>query len=98
MLPTKGTFVRSRIIPAPNKTKMSREKTRLGRELYCPKELNALKADFRRFDWNAKRLHLTIEITGLKTYAKPFKETDFVKGGVAAEVQFGKDFSMQYDL
>jgi len=83
----------------PGKTKISREKTQLGRELYSPKELNALlKADFRRFGWHPKRVNLTIEIPGLKSDAKPFKEIDFVKGRVAAEVQFGKYFSMQYDL
>src|SRR5208337_4423799 len=85
--------------PFPEKTKISGEKTRLGRELYSPKELNGLlKADSRRCRWNAKRVYLTIEIPGLKTDAKPFKGIDFVKGRVAAEAQFGKYFSMQYDL
>jgi restriction endonuclease BglII len=84
---------------SPTETKISREKTRLGRALYAPKELNKLlKAEFRRFGWNAKRVNLTIEIPGLRSDAKPFKEIDFVKERVAAEVQFGKYFSMQYDL
>lgn len=84
---------------SPRRTKISHEKTRLGRALYAPKELNRLlKVEFRRFGWSAKRVNLSVEIPGLTSDAKPFKEIDFVKGRVAAEVQFGKYFSMQYDL
>ncbi len=72
---------------------------RLGCALYSPEKLKKLlKANFRHLGWNAKRVNLTIEIPGLKSDAKPFKEIDFVKERAAAEVQFGKYYSMQYDL
>jgi hypothetical protein len=84
---------------SPSKTKISREETRLGRALDAPKGLNELlKVEFRHSGWNAKRVNLTIEIPGLKPDAKPFKEIDFLKERVAADVRFGKYFSMQYDL
>ncbi len=66
---------------SPRRTKISHEKTRLGRPLYAPKELNRLlKVGFRRFGWSAKRVNLSVEIPGLTSDARPFKEIDFVNG------------------
>jgi hypothetical protein len=84
---------------SPGKTKISEEKGRKGKELYSPEEINdLLKVEFRNRGWERKRVYLKIDIPGLESDAKPFKEIDFVKGRVAAEVQFGKYFSMHYDL
>lgn len=84
---------------SPGKTKVSKEKTRKGKKLYAPEELNELlKGRFRERGWERKRVYLTVEIPGLESDAKPYKEIDFVKERVAAEVQFGKYFSMHYDL
>ncbi len=86
-------------VHSPGKTKVSREKTQKGRRLYAPKVLNSLlKDEFRRSGWERRRVNLKTEIPGLDEIVKGYKEIDFVKGRAAAEVQFGKYFSMQYDL
>ncbi len=84
---------------APAKTKISREKTMRGQMLYSPEALNnSLEKELRRLGWQRKRVYLGIDVPGLTSKRKPFKELDYVKGRVAAEVQFGKYFAMQYDL
>jgi hypothetical protein len=82
------------------RTKVSREKTMPGRLLYSPKELNArFRAEFRRRGFRELRDIYTIEIPDYSLKIKgAFKQIDFVKARVLAEVQFGKYAFMFYDL
>ncbi len=82
------------------RTKVSHEKTMLGRELYSPKEMNQ---DFRE----AFRARGYVELRDTYTITLPssdvaipgaFKQIDFVKGRVLVEVQFGKYAFMFYDM
>lgn len=83
----------------PPKTKKSREKTMRGKMLYSPEALNSsLDVAFRRLGWKRKRVNLEISVPGLISNIRPFKEVDYFKNRIAAEVQFGKYFAMQYDL
>jgi hypothetical protein len=82
------------------KTKVSAEKNKKGDLLYSPKLLNKrFKQEFKKhgFEEMIDRFDVKIpghpyEITG------NFKQVDFAKDGVLCEVQFGKYFSMFYDL
>ena len=81
------------------RTKISKEKGKMGKPLYPPKEINKRFRDaFGALGWEKLKEPLPLEIAGLESKIKPFKEIDFVKERVACEVQFGKYFSMQYDL
>ena len=102
------------------RTKVSKEKSRLGQLLYAPKELNkALKGHFSAAGWksvqttywvcedprtNRKVMDLPprqqkgeIEEAGFTPY-RSSNQTDFVKDGVAVEVQLGKYSFIAYDL
>lgn len=104
-----------------HKTKISKEKTLLGKELYNPKSLNkAFSKAFNSLGWAEKRYsyHITLdrelmqlslgmplkkqkEFLEEKEGATPirsYKQTDFVKGKVAVEVQFGKYAFVAFDL
>lgn len=103
------------------KTKISKEKTKMGTALYSPKGLNRLyKAEFDKRRWRERRIQyfvtddlaMTKEIVSLKepgdqkeaieknhlTPYRTYNQVDFVKERAAVEVQFGKYFSVQYDL
>jgi len=87
-------------IKDPGKTKLSKEKTKTGKMLYAPALLNKLfdKA-FRERGWDKKRDYFNIELPGYDVKINgAFKETDYVKGPIGAEVQFGKYAFMLYDL
>jgi hypothetical protein len=83
-----------------HRTKISEEKTKMGRELYSPTDMNAqFSQAFNergfselRDTYTIKLPHSTIEIAG------SFKQIDFVKGKVLVEVQFGKYAFMFYDM
>ncbi len=103
------------------KTKLSAEKTMVGKTLYSPIELNeAFKKGFNDFDWKEKRYQyfLTtdrkllpqllalpfeeqkqfLKDSGVQEPIHSYKQTDFVKDGIAVEVQFGKYAFVAFDL
>ncbi len=102
-------------------TKISKEKTKAGRILYSPYELNSLfKQQFSSAGWSEQRINYfvcedlrttqnTVNIVDIEKQQKEieakgfiphrtYNQVDFVKQRVAVEVQFGKYFSVQYDL
>lgn len=102
-------------------SKISREKTMVGRKLYSPSTLNLLfKYEFSNSGWHEMRtpyfvsedLQTTRETVDIRDKAtqrdailsrgfqaySTYNQVDFVKDRVAVEVQFGKYFSVQYDL
>jgi len=82
------------------KTKVSKEKTMLGKLLYDPANMNAqFKTEFNALNYFELRDSYTITIPNWATQVKgAFKQIDFVKDKVLVEVQFGKYFSMFYDM
>lgn len=78
--------------------KISKEKTRKGRELYAPKDMNRqFQQEFTARGYREIRDTYTIRLPNSEV-AIPgaFKQIDFVK--VLVEVQFGKYAFMFYDL
>jgi hypothetical protein len=82
------------------RTKVSREKTMRGRELYSPKDMNRqFREAFAARGYRELRDTYTITIPNSDvTIRGPFKQIDFVKGKVLVEVQFGKYAFMFYDM
>jgi hypothetical protein len=82
------------------KTKESREKTKLGRMLYSPIQLNKLfHQGFHARGF--RQLKDTYTITVPESDVRipgVYKQIDFVKGKVLVEVQFGKYAFMFYDM
>lgn len=82
------------------KLKASKEKTKVGKMLYSPKDLN------RRFTEALNRRgfqelidRYTVEVPGHRYQVKgAYKQVDFAKESVLVEVQFGKYPFMFYDL
>jgi hypothetical protein len=87
-------------IPNPGRGKESKEKTKTGKMLYSPKELNSLfSAGFHRRGWQEIREYFDITLPGYPPVIKGcYKQCDFQKGNVVIEVQFGKYAFMFYDL
>jgi hypothetical protein len=87
-------------ISSPGKTKTSKEKTSAGKMLYAPKVLNELfRQEFGRRGFKQLIDRFDVEIPGHPyKITGNFKQVDFAKDGVLCEVQFGKYFSMFYDL
>ena len=84
-----------------SKNKVSREKTKRGRLLYAPKEINRkLEVEFRKYGFKELRDTYDIEIrgSGLPPVRGVFKQIDFAKGRVLVEAQFGKYAFMFYDM
>ena len=84
----------------PKRTKISKEKTKQGRELYSPIDMNKqFKNAFQARGYRELRDTYTITIPG-SDIAIPgaFKQIDFVKEKVLVEVQFGKYEFMFYDM
>ncbi len=102
-------------------TKVSKEKTKAGRVLYSPSDLNLLfKQQFSGSGWEECRINYfvnedlkttqkTVHIADAATQRdliladghipyRTYNQIDFVKDRIALEVQFGKYFSVQYDL
>lgn len=81
------------------KTKISKEKTMLGRLLYNPKELNR---EFERLlnerGWEKKRIEVRTFVPEIGQEHKGFREMDFVKNKLGLEVQFGKYAFMVYNV
>lgn len=82
------------------KTKVSKEKTMKGKLLFSPIELNSqFKQEFNGHGFHELRDRYNIQIPNYKTIIKnAYKQIDFVKERVLAEVQFGKYPFMFYDL
>lgn len=83
-----------------SRTKISREKTMVGRDLYSPKNMNQqFRTQFKTRGYDELRDTFTIK---LPNYAEAirgaFKQVDFVKDKVLVEVQFGKYAFMFYDM
>lgn len=83
-----------------SKTKISKEKTMVGRALYSPTDMNLqFKESFNKKGFNELRDTYTITIPNSDVQIKgAFKQIDFVKEKVLVEVQFGKYAFMFYDM
>ncbi len=82
------------------RTKISRERTRKGKLLYAPTDMNQqFKRAFRARGFRELRDKYTITIPNSDVEIPgAFKQIDFVKERVLVEVQFGKYAFMFYDL
>ena len=82
------------------KTKISKEKTKMGRELFSPIDLNnQFMTGFQSLGYREIRDTYTIEIPNSDiVISGAFKQVDFVKLKVLVEVQFGKYAFMFYDM
>ncbi len=87
-------------IPNPGRNKKSKEKTKKGKFLYSPPELNSLfKRKFNSLGWKELREYFDIEIPDYPyTIKRAYKQCDFFKDPVLVEVQMGKYAFMFYDL
>ncbi len=83
-----------------HRTKISKEKTKLGKELYSPTDINQQFAEaFQERGYNELRDTYTIRLpNNAIEIAGAFKQVDFVKEKVLVEVQFGKYAFMFYDM
>ncbi|PKK82722.1 MAG: restriction endonuclease [candidate division Zixibacteria bacterium HGW-Zixibacteria-1] len=87
-------------------TKISKEKTMPGRELYAPRELNGVfKEQFTNYSWKPVRVKCDyptdLYVAGYKPPAMgkgAFREMDFVKEKLGIELQFGKYAFMVYNV
>lgn len=82
------------------KTKLSREKTKIDRLLFAPKEMNRqFNHSFSQKGFVEIRDTYTIQIPNHDiAIPNAFKQVDFVKEKVLIEVQFGKYAFMFYDM
>ena len=82
------------------KTKISKEKTMMGRLLYSPIALNKaiLKDHLYKRGWASRRIDLNTKIPEIGMSHSGFIEADAVKGGVGVEVQFGKYAFLGWDI
>jgi hypothetical protein len=82
------------------RTKISKEKTMRGKELYSPKSMNEQFSEaFRARGYRQLREGYTITMPNSEiAIPGAYKQIDFVKDKVLIEVQFGKYFAMFYDM
>jgi len=87
-------------IENPGKSKVSKERTMNGEQLYSPIEINKLfKESFNKMGWAELKDSYDIQIPDYPHVVKgAFKQCDFHKDPVLIEVQFGKYAFMFYDL
>ena len=96
----------SNINAAEAKTKISAEKTMLGRTLYSPVKLNeAFKSELFPKGWKNVKVDCEYPTTyyledyKIRSSLKgAFRDMDFVKDGLGCEVQFGKYSFMVYNV
>lgn len=83
-----------------NKTKISKEKNKIGVPFYNPKDINnQFKENFYSLGFKELKDRYTITIPNHSYEVKNgYIQVDFEKDKVLIEVQFGKYFSMFYDL
>jgi hypothetical protein len=87
-------------------TKISREKTMVGRALYDPKALNkSFKQQFNQLGWDEVRIPCDYPrkyyVDGYNpriSSGGAFREMDFIKEKLGVEVQFGKYAFMVYNV
>jgi hypothetical protein len=82
------------------KLKASKEKTKVGKMLYSPVNMNSqFTTAFNQRGFNEVRNYYTIEIPNSDvSIPGAYKQVDFVKEKVLVEVQFGKYAFMFYDM
>jgi len=82
------------------KNKVSNEKNTKGKLFYNPKDMNKqFKQHFTKLGYNELKDKYTISIPNHSYQIKnAYKQVDFEKEKVLIEAQFGKYFSMFYDL
>ena len=88
------------------KTKISEERTMMGRALYSPRELNRVYAEmFGQHGWRTERIPCDYSsayyVGGYASSVSSqgaFREMDFVKDRVGVEIQFGKYAFMVYNV
>lgn len=82
------------------RSKVSRERTRSGRRLFSPTDMNQqFRRAFRERGYLELRDTYTITVPNSDvSIPGAFKQIDFVKGKVLVEVQFGKYAFMFYDM
>lgn len=82
------------------RTKVSKEKTKKGQQLYSPTSMNdQFKQEFNKRGFTELRDTYTIELPKYNKKIKgAYKQIDFVKDRVLVEVQFGKYAFMFYDM
>jgi len=82
------------------RTKVSKEKTKLGLRLFSPIEMNRqFTQEFTQRGYSEVRDRYTITLPGSSTKIEgAFKQIDYVNGRVLVEVQFGKYAFMFYDM
>ncbi|KMY68634.1 hypothetical protein AAU61_03105 [Desulfocarbo indianensis] len=87
-------------IANPGRNKKSKEKTKKGKSLYSPREINALfRERFSALDWRELKDYYTVEIPDYPhVIPQAYKQCDFYKDPVLVEVQLGKYAFMFYDL
>ena len=83
-----------------HRIKISKEKTKMGRELFSPVDMNAQFAEaLHQRGYSELRDTYTIRLPDSKVeISGAYKQIDFVKGKVLVEVQFGKYAFMFYDM
>ena len=83
-----------------NRTKISKEKTKKGKRLYSPIDMNKqFEQAFSERGYSELRDTYTIAIPNYELeISGAFKQIDFVKDKVLVEVQFGKYAFMFYDM
>lgn len=83
-----------------NRLKESREKTKMGKMLYSPKDMNVqFKEGFSNLGYREIKDTYVIEVPNHEiAIPGAFKQIDFVKNRVLVEVQFGKYAFMFYDM
>jgi hypothetical protein len=83
-----------------NRTKESKEKTKKGKLLYSPIDMNdQYKTYFNKIGFRELRNTYTITIPNSEiSISGAYKQVDFVKEKVLVEVQFGKYAFMFYDM
>jgi hypothetical protein len=82
------------------RTKISKEKTKRGKALYSPSDMNRqFKKAFEGRGYRELRHSYKLTIPNSDfTISGTFKQIDFVKDKVLIEVQLGKYFAMFYDI
>jgi len=82
-----------------SRTKISKEKTKKGKLLYSPVDMNkAFRTEFRKRGYKELKDFYLISTYNGKYDINTFKQIDFMKEKVLVEVQFGKYAFMFYDL
>jgi len=89
----------SSVDASPLKTKISKEKTMMGKALYSPIELNKVFMEsFKKKGWKTVRIGVETTIPEIGRTHRGFREIDAVKKKLGVEVQFGKYAFMVYNV